>query len=573
MYGYQISEANCKKYVIMVLLISISAGIHMPLLEDQLYPAVNIVLTTAVLSVIAISRLDPSLRDTYPVYICVLIILAVAYRLRIFLFPASMIGQDPDTYAIQIARVLEAGETSAITFGFYKQAPLHILKGTITGLITALSAPAASVIYPIAGGVAIPLIAASLAYRLRPNIPETTVLVTGVVSVLGYSTRFSYWPVAQSTGVLFLLFTLASIFAYANAGGKRWLILGIVTMLGAVYTHKLSAVATTLSVIGAVLLGIMHPATRRSNEVRRLATGAFLIIALLTAVQLLFVTGFIRAVVFQLYGPSISGSPPPNPGLAIDPYTFTDRVFALSYVILMGLISGLMWLGLCWRTVKNQGPPQDILLLGFVSSLAALVIVLYPAGVNPVRTIFYVEVLLAVLIGIGGYWVVAESASSFRPLARYAAIIGIFALLISAGVSPTAAPDWDTLNRNYLTAEEVEAKEWGYQRVPGAIAADQYYAGESPPTRIQRRESNSDIDFSKFESRTSMYLNNDFRENQPLTVAYRDCIEIYRSKSGIWKLTYDPELVLEHSYNRVYNSGCVSYFSSVSRTNSLPSGT
>jgi hypothetical protein len=338
-------------------------------------------------------------------------------------------------------------------------------------------------------------------------------------------------------------------------------------MLGAIYTHKLSAVATTLSVTGAVLLGIVHPATRRSKEVKRLATGAFWIIALLTAVQLLFLTGFIRAIVFQLYGPSVSGSPPSNPGQAIDPYTFTERMFALSYVILMGLISGLVWLGLCWRTFRNQHPLRDILFLGFVSPLAGLVIVLYPAGVNPVRTIFYVEVLLAVLIAVGGCWVVVESVDSFRPFARYAAIAGILMLVVSAGVSPTAGPDWDTFNRNYLTAEEVESKKWGYERVPGAIAADQYYANESLPARIQRRESTSDVGFSKFESRTSMYLNNSFRENRPPVVVYRDCIEIYRSGFGVWKLTYDPEPVLDHTYNQVYDSGCVSYFWSVSRTN------
>jgi hypothetical protein len=196
------------------------------------------------------------------------------------------------------------------------------------------------------------------------------------------------------------------------------------------------------------------------------------------------------------------------------------------------------------------------------------VIVLYPAGVNPVRTIFYVEVLLAVLIAVGGGWVVVESVDSARVFARYAAIAGILVLVVSAGLSPTVGPDWDTLNRNYLTAEEVEAKEWGYQRVPGAIAADQYYASESPPARIQRRESNSDIGFSKFESRTSIYLNNSFRENRPPVLVYRDCIEIYRSGFGVWKLTYDPESVLDLTYNRVYDLGCVSYFSSVSRTNS-----
>ena len=549
-----------EKLATIVVFVTLSGGLVTPIIFGELYPVTNIWFTAGILGLILLALNDTKLGQTVWLYLSCIITLAVAYRLRIFLFPASMIGQDPDTYAIQIARVVEAGETSVITFGFYKQAPLHTLEGTITGLITALPAPVASVVYPISGGIAIPLVAASLAYRLRPDTPETTVLVTGVVSVLGYGTRFSYWPVAQSTGVLFLLFTLASIFAYANAGGKRWLILGILTTLGAVYTHKLSAVATTLSVTGAMLLGIVHPATRRSNEVKRLVTGAFLIIALLTAVQLLFLTGFIRAIVFQLYRPSISSIPPSNPRLAIDPYTLTDRIFALSYVILMGLISGLVWLGLCWQTVRNRGPPRDILFLGFIFPLAALVIALYPAGVNPVRTIFYVEVLLAVLIAVGGCWVVVESADSFRPFARYAAVAGILVLVVSAGMSPTAGPDWDTLNRNYLTAEEVEAKEWGHDKVSRTIVTDQYYASETVPSRISSIGSGGESGSAQFDYPLGYYIYAKFLNGESRMIAHRGCLDILRTSIGPMKLAYEPSNIFDSRHSKIYNSGCVHYY-------------
>jgi hypothetical protein len=139
--------------------------------------------------------------------------------------------------------------------------------------------------------------------------------------------------------VLFLLFTLALIFAYATTGGRQWLISGIFVMLGGVYTHKLSAVATMPSVTEVVLLRIAHPATRRSKEVKWLAAGAFWITALLAAVQLLFITGLIRTIVSQLYLPSVLGSPGSSPAstlLATDLYTFINWMFALSYIILMG---------------------------------------------------------------------------------------------------------------------------------------------------------------------------------------------------------------------------------------------
>jgi len=551
------------KLATIVVFVTLSGGLVTPIIFGKLYPVTNIWFTAGIIGLIILALNDTKLGQTVWLYLGCIITLAVAYRLRIFLFPASMIGIDPDTYAIQIARVMDAGEKSAITYGFYGQAPFHILEGTITGLITQLPAPAASVVYPIGGGIAIPLVAAILANRLRPDVPETMVLATGVASVLGYSVRFSYWPVAQSTGVLFLIFTVASIFAYASVGDKRWLVLGILTMLGAVYTHKLSAVATTLSVTGAVLLGIVHPATRRSKEVKRLATGAFWIIALLTAVQLLFLTGFIRTIVFQLYGPSVPGSASSSPAsklLATDPYTSTDRMFALSYVILMGMISGLVWLGLCWRTIQNQGPPRDILFLGFVSPLAALVIALYPAGVNPVRTLFYVEVLLAVLIAVGGYWITAESAISSRPFARYAAIAGILVLVASAGVSPTAGPDWDTLDRRYLTGEEVEAKEWGSSRVSGNIVTDQYYASETVPSRISSIGSGQASGSAQFEYPSGYYIYGEYLNDESRMIAHRGCLDILRTSIGPMQLTHNPSDHFDTIYNKMYNSGCVYYY-------------
>jgi hypothetical protein len=292
-----------------------------------------------------------------------------------------------------------------------------------------------------------------------------------------------------------------------------------------------------------------------------LATGAFWIISLLAAIQLLFITEFIRAIIFQLYGPSVSASPGPNPRLAIDPYTLTDRMFALSYVILIGLISGLIWLSTCWRTVRNRGPPRDIFFLGFVSPLAALVIALYPAGVNPVRTIFYVEVLLAVLIAVCGCWVVVESVDSSRPFARYATVAGILVLLVSTGVSPMAGPDWDTLNRKYLTTEEVEAKEWGHDKVSRTIVTDQYYASETVPSRIPGIGSGEGSGSAQFDYPPGYYVYAEFSNSESGMVAHRGCLDILRTSIGPMKLTYDPSNIFDSSHNKVYNSGCVYYYS------------
>jgi hypothetical protein len=554
------NSTNNEKICISVFFVTLSAGIAIPIMWGSLYPVTNIVFTSGIIAVIILSWVDDSLQRSYPVYLVVVIALAVAYRLRIFLFPASMIGIDPDGYALQIARVMETGSTSAITYDFYSRAPFHILEGATTGLITALPAPVASVVYPVASGVAVPLLAASFAGRLRPNSPRTTILAAGGVSVLGYSVHYSYWPIAQTTGVLFLLFTVFSIFAYASKGDYRWLALGLLTMLGAVYTHKLAAIATGLSVGGALILGYLHPSTRNTSAVKRLARGAVGLVGLLTAVQLFFVSDFARTVVFQLAVPSPSSPSSAMPTAAVDPYTLIDRVFQLSYVVILGVTSGLVWLGWLWRTIRKRHPRRDVLLLGFVAPLAGLFVVAPFAGINPIRSIFYSEALLVVVIAVGLYWAIVESPTPSRRVSRYVAIGVVLLLVVTAGTSTMAGPDYESLNRNYLTTEEVTAKEWGYEMVPNEIATDQYFAHETPPARIARIGSGSDVGTKKFNASTEMYLNNNFREDSPSVVAHRSCIEIFRSGFGVWNLTYNPSESLNQYYNQVFDSGCVSYF-------------
>lgn len=553
-------STNTKKISAVFLFVALGAGVSIPVVTGELYPVTNIVFTCGIICVILLSWIDNSPQQSRLVYLAVIVILAVAYRLRIFLFPASMIGIDPDGYAIQIARVIEAGDTSAITFGFYSQAPFHILEGAITGLMTALPAPAASIVYPIASGVTIPLLAASFVNRLRPSSPQATILAAGTASVLGYSVHYSYWPIAQMTGVLFSLFTIFSIFAYASKGDYRWLGLGLLTMLGTVYTHKLAAVATTLSIGGALVLAYLHPNTRNTSRVKRLGRGTAALVVLLTMVQLFFVTDFARSIIFRLVVPSPAPPNPPVPTAAIDPYTLTDRIFQLSYVALLGLASGLVWLGWLWRTIRKQCPIRDVLFLGFVAPLAGLFLIAPFAGISRVRSIFYSEILLVVVIVVGLYWASVESPTPSRRITHHVAIGGVLLLVVTAGISPIAGPDYNSLSRNYLTTEEVTAKEWGYEMVSGEIATDQYFAHETPPARIAKIEAGSNIDTKKFNASTRIYLNNKFRENSPSVVAHRGCIEIFRSGFGIWNLTYNPTKSLNQHYNRIFNSGCVSYF-------------
>jgi len=333
-------------------------------------------------------------------------------------------------------------------------------------------------------------------------------------------------------------------------------------MVAAVFTHKLVAISTTLSVSGALILGLSHPKTRHSPTIRRLFVGTIGVLGILTVLQLFYLTGFASTVLFRLFSLSAQSSTPSIPTAAVDPYTIPARLFRISSVVLIAVVSGLVWIRWFWRSLVGPTRKRDIFFLGFVFPLAGLVVLLYPRGVNPTRTIFYSAVLLLVLIVVGLYWLHVESPTPSHWAYRYGAVGVVFLLIVSCGVSPIAGPDFSPLNRNYLTAQEVKAKEWGYENVPSTIATDQYYASQIPPSRIATMGSTV-VSTSKFKDRTDLYLNNSFPASSPFTLAYRRCVTNLRSSYGVWRPTYNASGELNARYSRIYDSGCVDYFDTI----------
>src|SRR5699024_3666526 len=137
-------------------------------------------------------------------------------------------------------------------------------------------------------------------------------------SVLSFSVRFSYWPISQTIGVVFVLFAILSVFSYALKGEHRWLALSLLMILGAIYTHKLAAVVIVASICGAVVLGYLHPSTRNTPAVMRLMRGTIGLVTLFTVVQLFFVTNFGQKAILRIVAQSSSPTIP-DPTAAIDP--------------------------------------------------------------------------------------------------------------------------------------------------------------------------------------------------------------------------------------------------------------
>jgi hypothetical protein len=128
-----------------------------------------------------------------------------------------------------------------------------------------------------------------------------------------------------------------------------------------------------------------------------------------------------------------------------------------------------------------------------------------------------------------------------------------------SGTTPLVAIDNSDHHRQYLTKEEVDAKKWGYETMPGEVLTDQYYATALPNDYINNA-STIKSNYEGFSDGSQIYSDNEFSERKSIKVAHRSCITNYRTPSKKVTLEYDVDNTLSTSYNSIYDSGCVSYF-------------
>lgn len=551
------------KVAVVCVLLCIAVGVLVPHQVGSLYPAANVAFTVGTVAVIVVAWMDTRRDAWIGTYLASLILLSVAYRLRVLAFSSSFLGIDSDAYAIQIGRLIETGQLSAISFNFYRSAPYHFLEGALTGVLTAAPTPVWAAVYAVTVGIGVPLLAAAIVSRLRPGATATTVLAAGGASLLGFTLRYSFAPIAQISGTLFMLFAVFAGMVFVVDSRYRWFLVAVLFSVATTYAHKLTGIALGIALLGALVLVSLHPSTRDTDVVRP-TLFLTVVVAALVLFQQLYLTNFGSVVAFKLshtLTPASTSVPAPEaPTAAIEPYSTAVRAYRLAYLGLLVPVSGVGWLGWLWATGRSPERRQDVVFLGLVAPIAGLVLVMYPAGINPVRNLVLSEVLLLLVATVGVFWHLVD-----RPVARSTIVSGVVSVLfvglvVSAGVSPIGSPDYQPVGRQYLTEPETHAKLWGYRHAEGEISTDQYYALATPPARVDYLATHERDESPRFVAITEVYLNRQFDTERPAMVAHRNCITTLRSGYGVWQLTYDASASLQTTYDEVYDDGCVAYY-------------
>lgn len=546
------------KSSIVLSLLLISTGWSLPVHYNELYPWVNVSFVSPIIIVIAI-YITSAKRRVIP-YLCLIISISVLYRVRVFMFPSSLIGADPDSYALWMAQLIQHGRIDFLPLGFYSDAPTHLLVGSTTALVTGLDTAAVQILFPILSGIIIPLYVLIFSSRIRAASYTTGLLAVGGISVSGYMLDLSYWPIAQTTGVIFSILTILLVFIYVMDADYRWLFIGVMTMFVSIYTHKLSAIITVVIVGGAALFVWIHPQIQNTELTRRLTFSIIPLLSLFVALQIFYLTD----LAYRIYGYviGIRGST----GIATSAYlessisyTIIDRIYAdMLYPILLATLSGFVWILWSIQTLRSSSPLRDVFFIGLSAASAGFVVILYFSPVSLGRIIVQAEPILYVLLAVGLYIISNNFTTEFAAL-QYLSVLFILFILVS-GITPLGAVDYDSDSRLYLTENEVSAKLWGYHNIPQAVAADNYYATELPPSLISSIASGERQ--RKYIDHSSTFLNNSFSQLHSKPVVIRTCIDVYRSPhtGAGWKLKYRPSVVNDRINSKTYNSGCVSFY-------------
>jgi len=515
-------------------------------------------------------------------YILPIVIVALASRAYLFLFSASLVGLDPNQYALEITRIIQAGEIDVIGFYLYSRIPLMLLFQAMFGMITDLSAPDLMILYPITLGILTPLVVASLTVWIAPRQTKRMAIVAACVgSITSVVFSFGIEPIAQTLGIIYWMILLVLLTRYYQTRSKPYFLFAVLAMLALTFTHKLPLLVVFLVIVAFVLVSVALSTMNLYNNNSQfvLPRGAVLgvLAAGLVIIEWAFLTTFLRSVVLQSIGILLSESIEISPPLTQTPPTAAVPVDRGAIGILTRRGHGLVLLGVgggAWVYIAIKR--IDEIAVRFLLVCVAIPVTLLVTAVagNPPgeasppsipRILVFVEpvVVPLIIVALGGLvpWGKTPlqpecgrlSTGLYSLVTTLLSIVLIAILLVSQLFSPVMIPDYPDHPRLYLTSEEVHAKQFGYEYVDGPIRSDWYVTVAWPPNPRTGTET------ARYESIGEPFLNANMTNmsTQYGQILYRSNVDYYLTSQGPWSLVWDPEEGFDREYNRIYANGDV----------------
>lgn len=498
---------------------------------------------------------------------------AVSLRVLIYISPSSMIGIDPDGYALEVNNLIFTEGTKVIreTSGVYSRFSVFHLVNGVTSLVTGLDGMENLIAMPLLTGVLFTLTGPVLVKRTI--VHHSSRISTGTAAIIGgfaaVGVLFSYWPIPQMTAVLLWCPALVFISRYFKTINYKSFIAIAIIITTSVFTHKLSIFLPLLICGTTLLLYFISAQKLISNTVREYSNSKLFktnsedsnisiiiyllfIFGLALAIQWIFVGEYLPEVILVHTLPFFTGGvsvvPTANPVTAAvpgNPGIFGILTRRGHYLVFLPIVSiAGLWLWTRDRTLTTS----------FLICAAAIPIILsglsiVGVGVAPPRRfIVYGIPAFAAILGIVTSYYKVNKAEKMTVSTFFL----VFLLIFAQSGSAVLAPDYPSEPRMYLTEGEVSAKIFMMEHSESKVAMDPYYADERVQFPNQVVTNESDVRFL-----SEQLLNGTLITDGHGTTLLREHVDVIRFGKGRYRLTWSPIQGLSNSprFNRVFDNG------------------
>lgn len=493
--------------------------------------------------------------------------LGLGYWVYVYLFPASMIAFDPDAHAVRTQIILNSGDIRGLIGQFYDVAPGFHLFGAVAAMLTDLPVNIAFVVFPI--GIFLVLAAfAPLIARVYVAKWQSQVIAVALVALSSVGIQYTTGPIPMAFAAPLVVGALYSVVLTRRVQQWRAIVLFVLLLTTAMFVHKISVLVVFTSLVLVISFNVLryvHSEWQSNGSMASITA----ISALLLGIQWTYLTAYAGSAVEQILGVFRFNSLLTSTGeyAAASAYipSLPLRATALGHIALLflvGAFSGLYFL-------MHESDRFEIrLMLGFalVTTLLAGPGVIISAAPGAQRVFLYGVAPVSGLVAAGIYTAGSKFPSSIATDNLSRQIIGgIVCLLLIANLGGAgASPDYRDGPRMYLTEQETTGKLFWQDYVDDIVQADAYQADETVDFISGIGDADNQRTVPNPRWRDGMYsrelLDGTLAEQGFEHVALRTNVRTYRLPGGRFTLDWDPQQVMDSSYNRVYaNGGSVLY--------------
>lgn len=403
------------------------------------------------------------------------ILSSVSIRIINFFYYPTLIGRDSNFFAVAATRVIRTGEISGITSLFYNTISGFMIWIATLNHILGIPLDQTFVVLPIAISIVALLSGYILARNLVPfSKNRAGLLAVSLVIVGPRISIYSYLSRAQSFQIITYLLAFYLLLRWVQTSDWRIGISLIIIMIHYTVSYKLPLPFVVGGIIMFIVMTNMVNRFRFAGSERSHIRIMSVLVTILMLTQIILVTNYGLDVLARLYlGSRVSATAAVD--LGPDPAGILSFIPTNGIVILL-TISGIGWCYLFYKDNKKHNVLMYLSVIAFtVASLAATVLS------DSTPTFFRISgAVIPVLLVL-----IAVAFVRYRPYASRRTVIGFAILLIVLqGSMVGIAPDDPRRAQMYLTHEEVEAKEFGYNHIRSEVGTDDIFARQRLPSRF-----------------------------------------------------------------------------------------